>query len=1140
MNPMLDVVDYQTSVPSLSGLLDDYDDKEFFPLSTPGMAMPGPDFVEHAQHLGDTKPKLAGSREEKRVVAHGPILEKLYRAALYSPNFHMPIKVKGRTKVVRFVPGHLWGAGFPVTGPDLDVPVEVMVIGKCLGVEEDREGRNFRGKPSNQLVDILVSEGMDPSKLGRWYVTNLVKHLPVEQDGKVGKSLINNCRLLLEQEIRLVRPKYVLCLGSEASSWMIGEDVAGGVSASHGRVLTKRVRVNQDDEPEEFHEIQYMTCLHPAAVLHVPDKMPELRGTIRRFCDLVSGRTIGASEEVDHQVIWTEEHLIQTIDAMIDDWKKSGSPSMPIALDCEWHGHYWSSTDRPASGYYFRNKIYIPPEKGEKESWLRTIQFSHKNGFARTVVFRHGGHRHPRGEDRVGTEAFVPGIDAAVAQLKRLFTSTPERPVRIVGHNLRADLPWLYRLNKQLGETLIEQFDTPDDDPDPDGVTRLYGYQKCRHFGGFDTLYAMHAVQETSERKLEVVAMNVCGVKRYDGDVYTYRKKLCKHYKIKNKELPGYGEIPDEILHPYGNWDADATIRIYNAMVRPGGLLDKDQYDKDSWKPFWISQGKMCGELEMEMTGLLLDFRRAEHLAAIYKSAGIKLLTDLREFTRWPDFNPNSVIQTRCVLFGIQLAGKVDNTTGDPVDPRPPEAANCAMLNLVPVKASGKGGKAWADLVARRKQHEALPSCDKETLGILLAQSLAADDKEAANIIRSVRNFRFINKVLTSVICPGDGEVMYDEDGDMIFEKGFMASAEWDSRVRTHFLPVDTGRVSSSGPNIQNLSKRREPDLQKILESKYAYPQRSIVTCREGYLLVEADFTGAELKLMAIQAGSDKMVDHCDRSNLKDGDPRQFDIHSNVAVAAFNLLVTEDASKILGLPVGTKLPATKSALKACGKEIESYRDIAKTIAFGIPYGRGAAAVVRAVEELGIKITTDHVDKIRAQIFGNYPELEPFFPMCHRRVTEQGHMASCFGRRRRFQKGSDESLPDMERVAGNFPIQGGVADCTSIAIRNLYKYPGRKNPDGSLKYYMVAEIHDAVMAEVAIKDLKWYIEEVLPACMNKGVTIYACDLDGNRIPGKPGYNLGFDHGIYRYWGVKLSREEGLALGVDESLLPAAKK
>lgn len=1101
----------------------DYDDKPFVDFDVFGMPPPGDDFVAHAESLA-TEPGEVPT-----------LLNRLHRQALYDSKFHLPVKVKGKLKNARFVPGHTWDPQFGV-GPDLSIPIDVMVVGKCPGAEEDRLGLNMVGKNGHMFAKILTEVGVPKSVFARWYMTSLVRYAPLDNSTRLPSYSIRNCQPLLEMEIRLLRPKFVLCLGSEASVWMVGEKIAGGATSLHGRVMQRRVPLHREGEDPSWHEFYFITCVQPAAVSKTPDRLPELKTTLLRFSQLLSGEmpVEDSYHTLDHRVIYSVEHLRQEVDKVIDEHRKTGLPSQPVAIDCEWSGNYWSACGVPV-GDTLPDGRKTSAAKRETVSWLRTIQFSHKPGFARTVVLRHGGARSPDGNDEVGVSAFVPSISDAVTELKRLLTSTPERHVRVVGHNLKADLPWLLKLDPELGNTVVAGFEPPLDDPDPDGVNRLFGWQKFMRFGGFDTLYGIHACQETADRKLEIAAMNLCGLRRYDGDVQKEKKQLCSQLGVSGKKLPGYGEISDDALHRYGNFDADATIRLFVALTKPGGLLDKDQYGNYSWLPCWLSQSKLTAELEMEMEGMMISRKRADKLTGIYAEAYGRLLADLQRQIGWEPvydgdelietgFNPRSVFQTRCVLFGPEFSGKFDKDTGAVVDPRPESAKDCLILGLMPIKTTGKPSKSWDKVVAKNQTAEYSPSTDKESLGILFARAALSGDSQAADVLQTLRWYRFINRVITGVLCPpdDDSEGYFNEDGEIVYEKGVMAAVEVDGKVRSHYLPVDTGRVSSTSINVQNFSKRRESDMKQILGTGYAFPLRSIVVSEDGWVFDESDFIGAELLMMAIQSGSEKMVDHCKRASLPESDPRHYDIHARLSKIAFNF----------------ECEPTKGAMEKAG--ILHLRDITKTLVFGKPYGRGDEAVIRAIEETGTKTSMTEVAKINQAIFGEYPELEPFFAACRARVTRPGWIRTCFGRYRRFQVVDEDSIPDLERIAGNLPIQGGVADCTSLSIGLLKRHPDRYDQNGKPRYLLKAQIHDAVLSAVRVDSVRLYREKILPDCMRHGYQVFACDLNGDRLPNRPGYHMDYDSTLYKHWGVKLSREEGLELGVDPEFLPKPKK
>lgn len=1064
------------AVPRTSPIRDD--GLPFVPLLAEGMPLPGPDFIEAAVALGDPRPNIVGKGDEKRMTQHGCWLTHLYRSALYSPDFSINVLVKGRRTLACFVPGHIWGGN--VYGPR---PARVMLLGKWPGMDEIREGRNMVGPSGKLLIQALNDVGVLYDDYTRWYVTNVIKHPQLDHStSRPSVNQIRNCLPLLEQELRLVRPDFILTMGAEATEALFGEKVS--VSAAQGRVMSRLINTDKG-----VHEARVMTCLHPAAIVRSPERYPEFLNSIRKFSEMLAG-TVGVEQidEVDHRVVWSERELKHIVDEILAE-DDNGN----IAIDCEWHGEY----------------------PGEPGAWLRTIQFSHKPGFACCVVLRHQG----------GEPAFLPSIAAAVVQLKRLMVSTQSRPVRPIGHNFRADLPWIMNgLDRELGQALLRQFDAP--------ATP----EETRNAGGFDTMLAAHAVNETSDFKLEVLALNVCNVQRYDGKLLRWKTSYCKERRISEKDLEGYGECPDEILHPYANWDVDAIQRLFRRFNNE--LLDCDAYQGSCRKPFWIAQQASKGFLEMEMTGVFVDQKRAEMLAAAFMEARSNLTIKLREMLRWPGFNPYSAQQCRVALFGPAYSGKIDRKSGNTVDIRPEGAIS---LMLEPVKTSGKPSQNWKKVKDRGQAHLYNPSTDKEVLGILAMRLYGARGYDE---VTTLRNIRFSGQVLKSVLCPprmkDDGSGLeLDEDGDQIFEKGMMSWVMSDRRVRTHFFQTkETGRASSTRPPLQNLSKRREKDYKKILGSAYKYPLRSIISATPGWVLVEADYRGAELMMMAIQSADETMIRHCQLANLPDGHPEQYDIHSNMAVKAFGLRVPDlkdrksgrHVSELLGRDVGEPLPPTRFALEICG--FDNLRTAAKTIMFGIPYGRGNEAVIRAVEEEGVKIEIADAIKIREAIFSTYRNLERYFAECQIRPYREGFIVNCFGRRRRFPR--IPYLQDggaMGREAGNFPIQSGVADALSLGLHHLCTWPERED-----RFRILLQIHDALLFEVRPQWLEWFTDIVLPECLTRRVTIHQCDLDGVVIPNSQTFHMETDVSVMLNWGEKLSREAGRNAGIPERFLP----
>jgi DNA polymerase-1 len=404
----------------------------------------------------------------------------------------------------------------------------------------------------------------------------------------------------------------------------------------------------------------------------------------------------------------------------------------------------------------------------------------------------------------------------------------------------------------------------------------------------------------------------------------------------------------------------------------------------------------------------------------------------------------------------------------------------------------------------------ATPSTDKESLGILGHGNATA---------AKIRDYKFVSQVLQSVLrkptANEEGDFELDENGNYTYEKGLVGCVHVDGKVRTHlFQTKETGRASSSRPPLQNLSKKREDDYQRILGSQYSYPVRSILRVPEGFVGIETDLTGAELAVLAWLAQDENMIDHVRRNNLPSSHPDHYDIHSRQAVKTFNL---------------TGVPPTKKGLEAAGKI--GLRVAAKNVNFGIPYGRGSEALARQCKEEGHDVTPEQCQAMIDAYFDSYPRTKEFLAECRARSQAPGWLVGPYGRFRRFVPpldGDRAVVGEQERQAQNFPIQGGVADAVSIALNNLLEYR-RQHPE--LEYQITLQIHDAVILTVPIAHAERVYKEVIPLCMVDQVPFYPRRLDGVLIPDQGPYYFGIDQEVFVHWGEKISPAEIEKMGLN---------
>lgn len=294
-----------------------------------------------------------------------------------------------------------------------------------------------------------------------------------------------------------------------------------------------------------------------------------------------------------------------------------------------------------------------------------------------------------------------------------------------------------------------------------------------------------------------------------------------------------------------------------------------------------------------------------------------------------------------------------------------------------------------------------------------------------------------------------------------------------DGRVRSNYplFRTVTGRPSSFQPNLNNIPRRR-------VEIKYQFVADS------GDWLVEADYSQIEFRIWASYSQDPQMV-----SDINNG----LDIHK----------ITAAMGKGLIIPVGA---ITYAQFKEWTKDItKEERNIAKTVVFGMMYGRGPRAIAL---ELGI--TLNQARNIIHLFFGRYPTAEVWLQDTVEQAKKTGVVVNLYGRRRRLPilLAADKMVADRkalfnsqtaaiargvyvdpetiidkeeikeyeqrimnirskaERQAVNSPIQGGASDTTFLAAVRIHEVMGR----AKLRSRMVLTVYDSLIYTVKPDEL----------------------------------------------------------------------
>lgn len=296
-------------------------------------------------------------------------------------------------KPVLWIPGHIIGS--KVWGPQHS---RVMVVGKMPGADELESKHVWRGPAGRLLAKMFAQYHL---ALTECYGTNVIKFSPPYPNmSTLPAEWVKEGLWFLKQEVRIVKPDYILLLGADAVKALFGR---------HAKLSSYKGTVT------EYEGCKVMVANNPSDILRNPEKMDMFRADISLFCRTARGESTKPAD-VNYTFIHTAEQLESVVEQCM--------PFDTFAMDCEWSGPNWI------------------------EGHLLTIQFSKQPKEAFTVVLR---------SDISKTE-FAPSPAEAVRLLRKLLC----RPgVRIVGHNFRADLKFLVDVGLGLADQFADYgFDT--------------------------------------------------------------------------------------------------------------------------------------------------------------------------------------------------------------------------------------------------------------------------------------------------------------------------------------------------------------------------------------------------------------------------------------------------------------------------------------------------------------------------------------------------------------------------------------------------------------------------------------------------------------------------------------------------------
>lgn len=457
---------------------------------------------------------------------------------------------------------------------------DVMFVAPCP-LEEELDSRFspamlLKGSPGALFERSARRAGIDVKSQ---YYTTLCKYaLPRNKKLKPDKDDIARCAPLFERELKQRKPRVVVCLGKQVFDYFYNlkfneTEIMGGwfEAPSHSiQMPTGKWIEAEDDDTQVMETYECYRDFHLFVMGPTHLAVSKPEVLEGQAYDLFEVRRhLDLSDELTEKV-HTDYQLLDSLEK-VEVWADLmlADKRNLFSVDCEWAG-----------------EDYLTGE-------LRSVQMCWAEGRAACLQFFNEHHEY----------TFTDKERARVLELFQRVMNRDE--VRFIGHNFSADYLWL---KHHLGV-------------DP--------YKRCV----FDTMYAMHTVDESYDLKLERLAIRFTDLGRYDIPLLVWKKEN----KEKMTKDGGYGAVPTDILFPY-------------SCLQEGSLV---QLADGSWKPIkQLVDTKYSGEVRALLNGKVVNRRVTNwHKAAVGQKEWYKLITPStpsgKHGVLGPSFTPDHKVLTQ-------------------------------------------------------------------------------------------------------------------------------------------------------------------------------------------------------------------------------------------------------------------------------------------------------------------------------------------------------------------------------------------------------------------------------------------------------------------------------------------------------------
>ena len=508
------------------------------------------------------------------------------------------------------------------------------------------------------------------------------------------------------------------------------------------------------------------------------------------------------------------------------------------------------------------------------------------------------------------------------------------------------------------------------------------------HYVRINEKKGTHGLKELGQLYLQAPA--------WDDQLDQIKKDYCKQNKVKLADFQ-YDMIPTEILIPYMGRDCIATYRlhqVFQKLVQPS-------------TEFIYRQLIIAANVyrQVELNGFRLDLEYLEDLEYDLEqeiSKGQKAL-DAAAAQIW-----NPLLYQR--MTGAKSA---------------------------PATFSFKSPKQLKWMLQEILGYP-VASTDAHTIEQLVAEVDAGviTDPVAVDFITNIGKVRQYSKYMDTYVC------------------GLRSVVCPDSRVRGTFNlhGTETGRLSSTNPNMQNIPRNK-----KI---------KNLLCAAPGYKLLQLDYSQAELRVLAMLSRDPWLI-----QTYKDGK----DLHAAVAEEMFGPDFTKEQ-----------------------------RTMAKTINFGIAYGRGASSISEAFGK-----SRAESQEIINKWFKPMPKVKEFIDAQRRKPLKGEPCVTLLGRERHFVI-TDEEMNHIQNEYINTPIQSVASDMTMLSLCSIHQ----NLLDHGVDAKIVSTVHDSIILEVV--DDKRVIDKVAQLCLDTMANTPKRFIPDCPVPFKADAEVGYSYGAMEEW------------------------